>query len=188
MNLDLRPYSVPSLAEFSHKHVQFLKGLLSLETVRHNIIRTWQDPLEEVYHPSLLGDFMYIKVFQRTDACHHVGRDPFKCSDTAIKVKEKSSWIHASNVKLSSQEEGTEVPTRTWNKCSRITDIGIELNKKELFFFLRKELFYWNYYYYHKHPWSLIHSSDYLNYFKTQNLPDTNMLFGTLLFLFFFYC
>lgn len=63
MNLGLRPYSLPSLAEFSHKHVQYLKGLLSLETVRHNVIRTCEDPLEEVYHPSLLGDLMCIKVF-----------------------------------------------------------------------------------------------------------------------------
>ena len=139
MHWGLRPYSVPSLVESSHKHVQYLKGLLSLESVRHH--RTWKDPLEEVYHPSLLEDFMYIKVFQRTDASRHTGRNPFKSLDVAIKVKEKSSLIYASNVKSAFQKERTEVPTRTWNKFSKITDIGTELHKKELFFFLKKRAF-----------------------------------------------
>lgn len=85
MNLGLRPYSVSNLMESTHNYVQYLKFCSRLlfsqkpfprDLKSQGSERTCQ---EEVGHPCQLGDFIYIKVFQKKDSCHQVGGDPICC-------------------------------------------------------------------------------------------------------------
>ena len=118
--------SIPALSEYcGNLSEQFgavssyrQKLISPLEVCGQQVKEAWPPPCDKPCHPCGPGDWVSIQSFRRKyewSPCLGGHYEVLLTTDTALKIKEKSSWIHESHTKVDpehrSQDNWETVPT-----------------------------------------------------------------------------